>query len=165
MVFPLLRVCLPPMKSFLQTKPKDHHYKLIFLLIVKGAYYSSRDRNKTLLSKPNTHLSSALLALTAELFVVSVCFLPAEMDVSLEIPLVWDTLPAVPRARCPRRWKTPSRARPALGNAFFPLQSPNPPSPDCLLSKWIWPQPILGAKQGEKSHLLLLLLASVCSAP
>lgn len=113
-VFPLLLVCLPPMKSFLQIKPKDHHYKLIFLLNGKGASYFGRDRNKTLLCKPNIHLSSALLALTAELFVVSACFLPAEMDVSIEIPLVWDTLPAVPRARCLRRWKTPSRARPGF---------------------------------------------------
>lgn len=75
------------MKSFLQIKPKDHHYNLIFLLNGKGASYSDRDRNKTVLCKPNIHLSSALLALTAELSVVSVCFLPAEMDVSTEIPL------------------------------------------------------------------------------
>lgn len=112
--FPLFLVCLPPMKSFLQMKPKDHHHNLIFLLNGKGASYSGRDRNKTFLCKPNIHLSSALLALTAELFVVSVCFLPAEMDVSIEIPLVWDLLPAVPRARCLRRWKTPSRAHPGL---------------------------------------------------
>lgn len=39
----------------------------------------------------------------------------------------------------------------APGDAFFPLQSPNPRSPDCLSSKWIWPQPTLGVNQGKLS--------------
>lgn len=45
-VFPLLLVCLPPMKPFLQKKPQNHHYNLIFLLNGKGASYSGRDRIK-----------------------------------------------------------------------------------------------------------------------
>ena len=53
---------LLPYEPFIQIKPKDHHYNLIFLLDGKGASCFDTDRNETVLSKQNIHVSSDLLA-------------------------------------------------------------------------------------------------------